>query len=133
MSVVKVTKTSREVKTLTIPKVVDTNIDTAQTRFIVSQNVVNVEASQKVVNTKIRGKELDTSKFIYHETPTPATDGVQKVFTVANSYVSGLLEVFMDGLLQIKDTDYTETTSTTFTMTNAPDSDEILHTNYIKQ
>ncbi len=76
---------------------------------------------------------MDTSRFIMHEIPTPATDGSQKVFTVANAYVSGLLEVYLDGLLQIKDTDYSETTSTTFTFTNAPASDENVRVNYIKQ
>ena len=95
--------------------------------------IVKVDKSHKAVNTKIKGKDVDTSRFVYHETPTPATDGAQKIFTVADEYVSGILEVFMDGLLQIKDTDYTETTSTTFTMTTAPDNDENLRVNYIKQ
>ena len=95
--------------------------------------VVKSNFSRRVVNTKIRGVDVDTTRFIMHETPTPATDGAQTVFTVANAYVSGLLEVYLDGLLQIKDTDYTETTSTTFTMTSAPDADESLRVNYKKQ
>jgi len=95
--------------------------------------IVKSSRSYKVVNSKLRGRDVDTSRFVMHETPTPATDGSQKVFNVANAYVSGLLEVYMDGLLQIKDTDYSETTSTTFTMTNAPESDENLRANYIKQ
>ena len=68
----------------------------------------------------------------HHETPTPATDGAETVFTTASDYVSGTLKVFLDGLVQIKDTDYSETTSTTFTMAAAPDADEVLWVEYIK-
>lgn len=78
---------------------------------------------------------MDTSRFSYHKTPTPATDGAQLVFTLPDdeSYVSGLLEVFVDGLLQIKDTDYTETSATTFTMTWAIPANSNLRLNYLKQ
>ena len=95
--------------------------------------VVKSNRRVRVTSTKIKGVDVDTSRFVMHETPTPATDGAQKVFTVANAYVSGMLEVYLDGLLQIKDTDYTETTSTTFTFVNAPASGENLRVNYIKQ
>jgi len=96
--------------------------------------VVKSNISRKVVSTKIKGMNMDTSRFRWHKTPTPTTNGAQKVFTLPDSeeYVSGLLEVFLDGLLQIKDVDYTETSSTAFTMTNAPDADEVLIINYIK-
>lgn len=77
---------------------------------------------------------MDTSRFKFHQTPVPATNGSQLVFTLPNSeeYVSGLLEVFLDGLLQVKGTDYSETTTSTFTMTAAPDANEVLRINYIK-
>ncbi len=113
--------------------VVSVSHDPKTSTFESTMAVVKAVDTIKIVNTKIRGKELDTSKFIMHETPTPATNGSQKVFTVANAYVSGLLEVYLDGLMQIKGTDYTETSSTTFTMVEAPDSDEVLRVNYIKQ
>jgi leucyl aminopeptidase (aminopeptidase T) len=79
--------------------------------------------------------DVDTSRFRWHKTPTPATDGAQKVFTLpdAETYVSGLLEVFVDGLMQTKGVDYNETTSATFTMVNALDANETLRINYIKQ
>jgi len=95
--------------------------------------IVKSNMTRKAVNSKIRSRDVDTSRFVYHETPTPATDGAQKVFTVENEYTSGLLEVFLDGLLQIKDTDYTETTSETFTFATAPASNENVRVNYIKQ
>lgn len=90
---------------------------------------------RRVVNTKIRGVDVDTSRFIYHETPTPSTDGSQTVFTCANGYVAGLLEVYREGLLQEKDVDYSETSASagTFTFTTAPASDEDLRVNYIKR
>lgn len=91
-------------------------------------------ATHKIVNSKIRGFDVDTSRFRWHLTPTPATDGAQLVFTLPNSeaYVSGLLEVYLDGLMQTKNTDYTETSSTSFTMVTAPEADEVLRINYIK-
>lgn len=78
------------------------------------------------------GSGLLSGSFVVQETPTPATDGAQTVFTVANDYVSGKLEVYLDGLRQIPTTDFAETTSNTFTMVLAPDSDEILLVDYIK-
>jgi hypothetical protein len=85
-----------------------------------------------VVNTKMMETALDTTRFVFHETPTPATNGSQVIFTVANAYQSGLLEVFVDGLLQTKTTDYTETSNTTFTFVTAPLSTETVKVNYIK-
>ncbi len=77
---------------------------------------------------------MDVSRFAFNKIPTPATDGVQTVFTVPEgSYVSGLLELFIDGLQQVKGVDWTETSPTTFTTMLAPDSDEKLRVNYIKQ
>lgn len=81
---------------------------------------------ERVVGSTISGN------MVFQETPTPATDGAQVVFTVANAYVSGTLMVYLDGLRQIPTTDYSETTSTTFTMVAAPDSDEVLRVDYIK-
>jgi hypothetical protein len=88
----------------------------------------------KVSNHKIRGVDVDTTRFIDNETPTPATNGIQLVFTTANPYVAGSLKVYIDGLRQIKTTDYTETlpSAGTFTMTIAPESIENLRVDYVK-
>jgi hypothetical protein len=95
---------------------------------------VKVNLSRKAVSTKSKGITMDTSRFKWHQTPTPATNGTQKLFTLpsGDEYVSGLLEVYLDGLMQAKGVDYAETSSTTFTMTDAPDSDEALRINYIR-
>lgn len=89
----------------------------------------------KIVNSKIRSSAMDTSRFRWHKTPTPAADGMETVFTLPDgeAYVSGLLEVFVDGVMQTKDVHYSETTSSTFTMVTAPDADEDFWVNYIKQ
>ena len=99
-----------------------------------TQSIVKSNRNPRYVNSKIaRTVDVDTARFVKHETPTPATDGAQKVFTVADPYEDGLLDVYLDGLLQVKGVDYSETTPTTFTMTIAPESDEVLKSSYIKQ
>lgn len=106
-------------------------------KAIISDDPVEIAKTElyaKTVNSKI-GSNMDMTRFRFHQTPTPAPDGAQIIFTLpdSESYVSGLLEVFLDGLLQTKDVDYTETTSQTFTMTIAPDANETLRINYVKQ
>ncbi len=98
-----------------------------------SARALKSNVSPKVVNSKIN-MSMDTTRFRFNKTPTPATNGVQTIFTIPSSeaYVTGLLEVFLDGLKQTLTTDYTETSSTTFTMVAAPDADEVLRINYIK-
>jgi len=66
------------------------------------------------------------------ETPTPATNGVQTVFTVANAYVAGSLKVTRASFRMHPTADFTETSSTTFTMVVAPDTGEPLIVDYIK-
>lgn len=117
-----------------ISRVVRSNIRNKVTDFSNSTKTIKANNITKVVNSKIN-TFMDTSRFRWHKTPTPATNGVQVLFTIPNSeqYVSGLLEVMLDGIMQTKDVDYTETTSSTFTMVTAPDADEVLRVNYIKQ
>lgn len=74
-----------------------------------------------------------TELFVFQETPTPATNGVQTVFTVANPYASGTLAVYRNGQLLYRGTDYSETSATTFTLIVAPEAAELLRVNYIKQ
>lgn len=75
---------------------------------------------------------VSTVNLVYGETPTPATDGAQLVFTVANPYVSGTLVVTRGSLRMHPTTDVSETTSTTFTLVSAPASNEPLIVDYIK-
>ena len=73
------------------------------------------------------------SDFVFGETPTPAPDGINTVFTVANPYISGKLRVYRDQSVLVPGVDFTESSSTTFTTTTSPDSDEKITVDYIKQ
>src|SRR3990167_6759176 len=99
----------------------------------ISNKTIRVEKNPKVCNAGIR-IFMDTSRFRFNQAPTETPNGVITVFTLPNSdtYVSGLIEVFLDGLQQIKTTDYSETTSSTITMVIAPATGEVLKFNYIK-
>jgi hypothetical protein len=65
-----------------------------------------------------------------NETPTGAVDSSNTVFTTANVYSSGSLRVYLNGLRQQFTVDYTETTSTTFTFTTAPDTGDVVTVDY---
>lgn len=95
---------------------------------------VRLNLTRKAVNSKIRGVDVDTTRFRYNKSPVESTNGTLKVFTLPDSeaYVSGLVEVFLDGIKQTLTTDYTESSSTTVTFVTAPDSDETIILNYIK-
>ena len=77
--------------------------------------------------------QLLVGDIIIQETPTPAPNGFQAVFNVVNSYRPGTLEVFRDQSVLLRNIDYTETTPMSFTLAKAPDSNETLRVNYIKQ
>lgn len=98
------------------------------TKFISDPNVVNTNLISS------GGGGVATANFMYDQTPVESPNGVLLVFTLPNSdsYVSGKLEVFIDGLLQLKPTDYSETAPTIFTFTTAPRTDENIRVNYIK-
>ena len=74
------------------------------------------------------------SEIVSGESPTPAANGSQVLFTCANAYVSGSLKVTRGSLRMHPTTDYTETSPSagTFTMVLAPASDEPLIVDYIK-
>lgn len=75
------------------------------------------------------------NKFVWQETPTPATDGAETAFIVAAAYVPGSLRIYRDQYVMFKDIDYTEeavAAPTGFTMTSAPDADEAVRVDYMK-
>lgn len=102
-------------------------------RVSVSRKVVKSASSPKSINSKVNFS-MDTTRFKFNQAPAETPNGVITVFTLPDSdtYVSGLIEVFLDGLQQIKTTDFTETTSTTITMVIAPAAGEVLRLTYIK-
>ena len=76
---------------------------------------------------------VGTNSIIVQETPTGTVNGSTTLFTVLQAaYVSNSLEVFVNGLAQIRTTDYTETNATagTFTFTVAPLTGDVVRVNY---
>ncbi len=98
-----------------------------------TQKTVVRQQPRVVVSERVR-LDLDTARMVNGETPTPATNGVQTVFTTAYPYVPGTLHVTRGSLRLHPTVDYSETSSAlgTFTLQVAPESTEPLITDYIK-
>lgn len=85
----------------------------------------------------MRGMEIDeswgTNSFVSDATPSGLVNSSNTVYTVPSAYASGTMEVFINGLKQIRDTDYTETNPTagSLTMTTAPTTGDIVRVNYM--
>jgi hypothetical protein len=62
------------------------------------------------------------------EVPHPVPDGSTVVFTLTKTFTT--LAVYLNGLRQRPTTDFTITSSTQFTMTSAPLTDDTLLTDY---
>jgi hypothetical protein len=75
------------------------------------------------------------SDFKIGKSPVESPDGSRKEFTLPDSdeYVSGYLRVFRDQAVLIPGVDFTEKSSTIFTLTDAPLSVESITMDYIKQ
>lgn len=74
-----------------------------------------------------------SNSIIVQETPTGTVNGTTTLFTVLQGkYVANTLEVFVNGIQQIKTTDYTETSpgSGTFTFVTAPTTGEVVKVSY---
>ena len=72
------------------------------------------------------------NSIVSDETPTGSVNGSNTSFTTQRAYISTSLEVFINGLKQIRGTDYTETTpgSGIFTMAVAPATGDAVRVNY---
>lgn len=103
--------------------------------------VVSYSNQYKIIKNTVYKKvsELDTSLFRYNQTPVESPNGVLVVFTLPNndSFISGLIEVFVNGNQKIKNVEWQETGTTQITFigslaTTPPASDEVIRLNYIK-
>ena len=100
-----------------------------------TSRVTKSDRTVKVVNSKMRTDIMDTTRFVYGE--AIVTDGVTKLFTLASPYVTGLLEIFIDGSSYTKTIEWEEVSPSAGTFQfvagqDAPDTDEHLKANYIK-
>lgn len=62
---------------------------------------------------------------------TGQVDGSNQVFIVPETYVSNSLRVYYNGIRQVKDVSYTETNTTTFTLSFTPASGEYITIDYV--
>lgn len=67
---------------------------------------------------------------VVNETPNGSINSSNTVYTTANFYVPGSLEVYLNGVHQKPTVDYTETNTNTFTMTNPPATGDLLIISY---
>ena len=82
---------------------------------------VTIQEGQEINVTMEDGAGgLTAEYFIYDETPAGNINGINKLFTTAASYVTGKLRVFLNGH---KELNFTEKSSTTFELEDAPLSD----------
>ena len=66
------------------------------------------------------------------ENLTSQINGFRTVFTVSEAYAAGSLRVYFNGVRQILSVTFTETTSTTFTLSFTPVSGDFLSIDYIR-
>lgn len=71
-----------------------------------------------------------TNSWMPEETPTGTVNGTNKVFTVSRPYIGGTLRVYVNGLRQALTTHFTETSSTTFTLDDAPLTGDVIRVEY---
>lgn len=90
----------------------------------------------KLTATYILGTNVmisGSNGMITHETPAGAVNGTNAVFTTARPYISGSLQVYINGLRQsAAAAHYAETSSTagTFTLADAPSTGDIIGVQY---
>jgi len=61
---------------------------------------------------------------------TGQVNGINQVFTVPENYETNTLRVYHNGIRQVKDVTYSETTSTTFTLTFTPVNGDYITIDY---
>lgn len=81
-----------------------------------------------VVATSGGGTTTTVYGALYHGVPTPDPDGVTSVFAIPFAYIATTIEVYVNGLLQEPNDNYTESDPAAgeFTLDFAPDTDDEL-------
>jgi hypothetical protein len=75
---------------------------------------------------------VGTNSLISDETPTGLVNSSNTSYTAARAYIAGALEVYINGVKQVRGTHFTETTpaSGIFTMSDAPLTGDVISINY---
>jgi hypothetical protein len=82
-----------------------------------------IPSTGKVTYDAIIGSQAmisGSNSLIFDETPAGTVNGSTVIFTTARPYIPGSLAVYINGVKQKRGVHFTETTSTTFTMGDAP-------------
>lgn len=97
-------------------------------------NQTDLQTSLNSLDSRITALTLGTNSIIVQETPTGTVNGSNTLFTtLQGKYIASSLEIFINGLQQIKTTDYTETNPTigTFTFVTAPLTGDVVKVAYL--
>lgn len=126
-------------------------MDIIATQNITQYNIVStpifnefvVESSQDVVNYPIevaqlgaqgvQGEKGDSIDIIFNEVPTGVLNGMNAAFTSLFNFVSGTVQVFLNGSLQKIVDDYQVVGNNTITLNFSPMANENILINYVKQ
>jgi len=106
------------------------------TATLVEKEIVEVELIEKEIITVnltsvdilYKTDEVSIPLWIYNEIPTTMTS---VKFQLANEYRTGTLRVYLNGI-KLNSLDWSETTSTTFTIAKAKLSTDSIECSYIK-
>ena len=83
-------------------------------------------------NDNLKSTVRGSNDSVYGETPIPSVDASTTVFYTLSAYAKDTLRVRLNGIDQVRDTDYTEGIGNYFTMTTAPAADMYLRVDYVK-
>lgn len=78
---------------------------------------------------------LASNSYVFNTVPTGTQNGSNTTFTAPDAYTGGTLEVYVNGILQSRTDDYTETDPTTgeFDILDAPLSTDVIRVSYQKE
>lgn len=106
---------------------------------ITQSNAVSDQTFDDFEEKPFRATTLQFDALITGETPSGAIDGVNKIFTTANLFRFGTLQVFLNGVNRINAAsgaivvDFTEgANQMSFTFTNAPSANNVIIVGYLK-
>lgn len=106
----------------------------------VSENVTNLTLQVAEIGIQgiqgipgVAGQDAIIPIKIYQEVPSGLLNGINATFITINNFVSGTLELFLNGSLQKIVSDYQLIGNNTILLTNSPFAGEHILINYIKQ
>lgn len=107
-----------------------TNITNNTTNITTNTTNISTNATNIANNTLAIAAKMDPTDFIAGETPTGAIDGINTMFTLANTPVANTYTVFLNGLALNPATDYS-VLGAVITLTAAPLVGDEVFVNYI--